>query len=129
MNVFGYETFFSVIPEHLLRKFFYRDLKDLAPAHGQGLYQGTPMCNDEVLDQIREGKAQWLRGDIKTIEEGGIKFNHRQQGTPKGGVGHEIVVPTDVIIQATGFHRPSLSFLPEECFTAPYSPPNWYLQV
>lgn len=30
---------------------------------------------------------------------------------------------------ATDFHRPALSFLPEECFKAPYSPPNWFLQT
>ena len=30
-NIFGQETVFSWIPETLLRKFFYRDLQDLAP--------------------------------------------------------------------------------------------------
>ena len=30
---------------------------------------------------------------------------------------------------ATGYHRPSLGFLPSEVFDAPYQPPAWYLQV
>ncbi len=30
---------------------------------------------------------------------------------------------------ATGYQRPSLSFLPPEVFEEPYQPPNWYLQV
>jgi hypothetical protein len=29
---------------------------------------------------------------------------------------------------ATGFSRPTLSFLPETGFEPPYGPPNWYLQ-
>jgi hypothetical protein len=34
-----------------------------------------------------------------------------------------------VIIMATGFKRPSLNFLPDDCFEDPYGPPSWYLQV
>lgn len=30
---------------------------------------------------------------------------------------------------ATGYKRPSLSFLPDEVFEEPYGPPRWYLQV
>ncbi len=30
---------------------------------------------------------------------------------------------------ATGFQRPSLKFLPDDCFEEEYEPPNWYLQV
>jgi hypothetical protein len=127
-NIFGQETFLSWVPENILRLFFYRDLKDIAPT-SQGLFTETPMVNSEIFHQIRSGKASWLRGDIYSIEENGIFFNHRAQGVPKGGPGHEVLVEGDMIVMATGYKRPSLSFLPEEVFTPPYGPPRWYLQV
>lgn len=127
-NIFGQETIFSWIPESLLRLFFYRDLKDIAPTD-QGLFTETPMVNSEIFDQIRAGKASWLRGDIRKVQRDGILFNHRSQGVPKGGIGHEKTVKGDIIIMATGYERPSLSFLPDEVFAPPYMPPRWYLQV
>lgn len=128
-NVLGQETRFSWIPETLLRKFFYRDLQDISPSNDKGVFMDTPMINSELFDQIRAGKARWLRGDILKVEENGIRFNHRAQGVPKEGPGHEITVDGDIIIMATGFIRPSLSFLPDDCFQEPYSAPSWYLQV
>ena len=127
-NIFGQETIFSWIPESLLRLFFYRDLSDLAPASG-GLFTGTPMVNSDVFRQIRDGKASWLRGDIIRMTENGVLFNHRAKGVPKGGPGREEEVKGDMIIMATGYHRPSLSFLPDDVFQDPYQPPAWYLQV
>ncbi|KAK5109274.1 hypothetical protein LTR62_007148 [Meristemomyces frigidus] len=132
LNVFGSETIFSWIPETLLRLFFYRDLADMSPPagrNGKGLFTETPMVNNDVLDQIRSGKAEWLRGDIVSFTETGIKFNHRSQGVPKNGPGREQVIEGDLCIMATGYQRPSLDFLPEECFEKYYQPPNWYLQV
>jgi hypothetical protein len=37
------------------------------------------MCNDQILDQIRAGKARWLRGDIEEFGRTGMQFNHREQ--------------------------------------------------
>ncbi|KAF2083251.1 FAD/NAD(P)-binding domain-containing protein [Saccharata proteae CBS 121410] len=129
-NIFGMETIFSWIPENLLRFFFYRDLKDLSPPNGsKGIFTDTPMVNNDVLDQVRSGKAEWYRGDIIGFEEKGIQFNHRGQGVPKGGPGREELVEGDICIMATGYKRPSLKFLPEDVFQEPYQPPNWYLQV
>ena len=127
-NIFGQETLFSIIPETLLRLFFYRDLKDISPA-GQGLFTETPMVNSEILHRLREGRAEWLRGDIQHMVEKGICFNKREKGVPKGGVGHHVLVQGDMIVMATGYKRPSLSFLPDEVFESPYAPPRWYLQV
>ena len=128
MNVFGQETMFSWIPESLLRMFFYRDLHDLAPS-SKGLFTDTPMVNSDIFHQIRLGKAQWLRGDIIGFTERGIRFNHRAQGVPKGGPGREEEVKGDMVIMATGYQRPSLAFLPSDCFEDPYQPPNWYIQT
>ena len=127
-NIFGQETLFSWIPETILRVFFYRDLKDLAPTE-RGLFTETPMVNSEIFDQIRAGKAEWLRGDIDEVQQKGIVFNHRAKGVPKGGIGRQALVEGDVILMATGYKRPSLNFLPEEVFSEPYGPPRWYLQV
>lgn len=131
MNIFGQETFLSWIPENLLRIFFYRDLADISPPRGsnKGLFTDTPMVNSKIMDLIRSGKAKWLRGDIQGFDEKGVIFNHRSQGVPKGGPGHTKHIEADICILATGFNRPSLSFLPDEHFTPPYAPPAWYLQV
>lgn len=127
-NIFGQETLLSWIPETLLRLCFYRDLKDIAPAD-QGLFTETPMVNSEIFKQIRSGRAHWLRGDIEEVHENGIMFNKRAKKVPKGGPGHQVMVEGDIIIMATGYKRPSLSFLPDEVFEEPYGPPRWYLQV
>lgn len=131
LNIFGEETIFSWIPENLLRIFFYRDLQDIAPPKGtsKGIFTETPMVNSRILDLVRSGKAKWLRGDIQGFEENGIRFNHRAQGVAKGGPGREELIEGDITIMATGFQRPSLSFLPKTFFQDPYQPPNWYLQV
>jgi hypothetical protein len=128
LNIFGQETFLSWIPETLLRKLFYRDLQDLAPTD-KGLFTGTPMVNSDVMDKIREGKAEWLRGDIKEFTEDGVRFSVRAKGVPAGGPGKSKTIKADIVVMATGFHRPSLDFLPDDTFEDPYSPPNWYLQT
>lgn len=129
LNIFGQETLFSFIPEFLLRKFFYRDLEDLAPTHDKGLFESTPMVNSAVMDKLREGRAEWIRGDILGFTSRGVKVNRRSRGVPKGGPGHEEVVKADIVVMATGFKRPSLAILPDDCFEEPYGPPNWYLQT
>ncbi len=124
------ETLLSWVPEFLLRVFFYRELSDLSPpVNKKGIFEETPMVNDNVLELVRSGKARWLRGDILRFASDGILFNHRAQGVPKGGPGREELIRGDICIMATGYQRPSLAFLPPECFEEPYSPPNWYLQV
>lgn len=128
LNIFGQETIFSWIPEMLLRKFFYRDLEDLAPTD-KGLFTGTPMVNSDVMDKIRDGKAEWLRGDIKEFTPEGIKFSVRAKGVKAGEPGTEKLIKADIIVMATGFERPSLKFLPSDSFSKPYGPPNWYLQT
>jgi hypothetical protein len=130
LNVFGMETFTSWIPETILRRLFYRDLASISPPPGsKGIFTETPMVNSDVLELLRCGKASWLRGDIQSFTETGLKFTQRSQGTPKGGPGKDMLVEADIVILATGYQRPSLSFLPDDCFVDPYQPPNWYLQV
>jgi hypothetical protein len=127
-NIFGQETMFSFIPEFLLRKLFYRDLEHLSPSD-KGIFMDTPMVNSDVMDKLREGKADWVRCDIEEFTEDGVRVNRRAQGVPKGGPGHEELIDADMVVMATGYKRPSLAFLPDDCFHEPYTPPNWYLQT
>ena len=127
-NIFGQETLFSFIPEFFLRKLFYRDLEDIAPA-GKGIFTDTPMVNSDIMHKLRDGRAEWVRGDIEGFAESGVKMNRRARGVPKGGPGKEEVIDADIVVLATGFQRPSLSFLPQNSFKEPYGPPNWYLQT
>lgn len=130
LNIFGMETLLSWLPESLLRLLFYRDLHDVAPPPGtKGIFEETPMVNTDVLELVRSGRARWLRGDIVRFVDDGVLFNRRAQGVPKGGPGSEELVQGDLCILATGYQRPSLAFLPDDCFQDPYSPPSWYLQV
>lgn len=129
LNIFGQETFLSFIPEFFLRKFFYRDLEDLAPTHDKGIFMGTPMVNSDVMDKLRQGKAEWVRGDIEGFKKSGVQVNRRSRGVPKDGPGREELIKADMVVMATGFKRPSLNILPDDCFQDPYGPPNWYLQT
>ncbi|KAL2016332.1 hypothetical protein VTK56DRAFT_3873 [Thermocarpiscus australiensis] len=128
LNIFGQETFLSWVPELLLRKMFYRDLEDLAPAD-KGIYTDTPMVSSDVMDKLRSRRAEWIRCDIEEFTEGGVKINRREKGVPAGGPGQQDEIRGDVVVMATGFARPQLSFLPGSCFEKPYEPPNWYLQT
>ncbi|KAK0643887.1 hypothetical protein B0T16DRAFT_355589 [Cercophora newfieldiana] len=126
LNIFGQETFLSWIPEMLLRKLFYRDLQDLAPAE-KGIFTDTPMVNSEVMEKIRSGKAEWVRCDIRRFVENGVEVNRREKGVGPGGPGQREVIRGDMVVMATGYERPKLDFLPGSCFRKPYAPPNYYL--
>lgn len=129
LNIFGQQTLLSWLPEMLLRRLFYRDLRDVAPPSGHGLFTDTPIVNSDVMRQLRSGEAEWIRGDIDGVTENGLVINRRARGVPKGGPGRDETIEADIIVMATGFKRPSISFLPEECFVAPYAPPSWYIQT
>ena len=58
------------------------------------------MVNSDVMDKIREGKAEWLRGDIKGFTEEGVKFNLRSKGVPAGGPGREKIIKGDIVVMA-----------------------------
>jgi hypothetical protein len=87
------------------------------------------MVNSDVMDKIRSGQAEWLRGDIKGFTEEGVRFNLRGKGVPKGVPGKSTIIKGDIVVMVTGFERPTLDFLPDDSFDEPYSPPNWYLQT
>lgn len=128
LNILGRQTALSVVPELLLRKLFYRDLEHISPPADHGIFTDTPMVNSDVMDKLRRGRAEWVRGDVERLVDGGVEVNRRARGVPKGGPGHSELVAADMVVMATGFHRPSLNLFPDDCFGEPYGPPNWYLQ-
>lgn len=133
LQPFGRQTYFSWIPELLLRKLHYRDLEEkMAPAHkGPNrvpFYGGTPIVNSSALSDIRQGKADYIRGDVKSLGTNTVKFNKRKRGTKPDDPGQETNLAADIIVVATGFEVPSLDFLPKDLFPEDYVRPNLYLQ-
>ncbi|PFH61840.1 hypothetical protein XA68_16071 [Ophiocordyceps unilateralis] len=129
-NILGRETCLSWIPEWILRRFFYGpELEELSPPSDKGFFTDTPMVNSDIMTRLRDGRARWLRGDIEMLTEHAVVVNRRARGVPKNGPGHHESVVADVVVMATGFRRPSLSMLPDDCFVEPYQCPNWYLQT
>ncbi|KAK5129061.1 hypothetical protein LTR85_000394 [Meristemomyces frigidus] len=121
------------VVEYLVRIFSYGDLSHMAPSKSckHGIFASTPVVNSRVLELVRSGSAEWLQGDIKGFDTDGIRY------TPRGSMasdtttrqGSSNVAKADLCILATGYARPSLSFLPSAFFKDPrYSAPNWYMQ-
>lgn len=59
-NIFGHETIFSWIPEMLLRKFFYRDLQDLAPTDKVRFTHVLPYLKLELTTYNRDYSRELL---------------------------------------------------------------------
>lgn len=111
----GRETWLSWIPETLLKLFHYRGLSEkMAPT--QGFYTGTPIVNSSVLYAIRDGKADYLRGDVLELDSKGVEFNFRKRGQKKESKGKQMHLDADVIVVAGGFERPTLEMLPQDLF-------------
>lgn len=124
----GRETWLSVIPEFLLKKFHYRGLEQkMAPT--QGFYTSTPIVNTSALRHIRQGVADYQRGDVLGLDESGLNFNKRTRGQKAEDGGDKVHYDADIIVVATGFERPSMDFLPQDLFPDDYVRPNMYLQV
>ncbi|WFD04438.1 hypothetical protein MOBT1_003148 [Malassezia obtusa] len=128
LNPFGREMPLSFIPEFLIKTFHYRNLSEkMSPTHG--FYTDTPIVNNSALSFVREGKADYQRGDVLDVKSDGIEWNARRRDQEKGSEGEKKFSKADVIVLACGFERPSLDFLPDDLFPKEYQPPNMYLQV
>ncbi|KAI6102577.1 hypothetical protein EDD16DRAFT_345348 [Pisolithus croceorrhizus] len=152
---FGREMPFSVVWERFLALWQYHGVEDLVPK--SGIFVSTPVVNDDFLNQVRAGNCVYVRGDVVRLTTDGIVVDVRESieagSSPWIGKGvHESMHPTrpagsetnaggaspeaegrvefkaDVIILATGYKHPSLSFLPQELFPKDYERPNLYLQ-
>lgn len=123
-------SFLGPIFEHAIKRFHYSDLAHLAPSQ-KSLYSVTPIINDVFLQHVRSNKARYIRGDLFEILPEGLRINVRSDSNSKpGDPGVTEILEADVLIDATGYDRPSHDFLPTaELFPSKkYSPPNLFLQ-
>ncbi|CAD6913910.1 unnamed protein product [Tilletia controversa] len=130
LNPFGRQgILMGPVAQFLIRKLHYRDLEDKMAPYKVPLFAGTPIVNNSALTHIREGKADYQRGDLIEVQEHGVLFNKRGKTQKKGEEGEHVEYEADVIVVATGFNRPTLDFLPKDLFPEDYTPPSCYLQV
>lgn len=127
LNPLGRETFLSKIPEFLLLKLHYRDLQEKMAPTGP-FYAGTPIVNSSALQDIRAGKADYVRGDVLNLDGHSVRFNERRRGSKPEEPGTKRTFQADVIVVATGFDVPTLDFLPKDLFPEDYQRPNLYMQ-
>ncbi|KAH7925801.1 FAD/NAD(P)-binding domain-containing protein [Leucogyrophana mollusca] len=124
---FGRETPLSFVWERFLRLWQYHGITDLVP--NKGIFAGTPVVNDEFLDHVRSGKCTYVRGDTQRLTRHGAR--EKEENMEKKNPQDELRVEdinADVVVLATGYKRPDLSFLPQELFPEGYDRPNMYLQ-
>ncbi|EKM51088.1 uncharacterized protein PHACADRAFT_212988 [Phanerochaete carnosa HHB-10118-sp] len=124
---FGREMPLSFLWEKFITLWNYHGVQDLTPAH-LGLFQGTPIVNEEFLDHVRAGRCEYVRGDIERLTKDGVRVSVRGRDSKPGDAGEEKEFSADVVVLATGFKQPDMEFLPKELFPEGYDRPNLYLQ-
>ncbi|KAJ7172025.1 FAD/NAD(P)-binding domain-containing protein [Mycena filopes] len=124
---FGREMPLSFLWESFLKHWHYYGVHDLVPADS-GLFEGTPVVNDDFLKHVRKGACKYVRGDPVRLTAAGVVANVRERGSKSGSDGREETIDADVIVLATGFEKPTISFLDEGLFPEDYQRPNLYLQ-
>ncbi|KAI0340979.1 FAD/NAD(P)-binding domain-containing protein [Trametopsis cervina] len=124
---FGRETPLSFMWEKIITWYHYRGVEDLVPAN-TGLFEGTPVVNDEFLKHVRAGKCDYVRGDTERLTSRGVRVNVRSRNSKPGDEGESKEFDADIVVMATGFHKPDISFLPDDLFPEGYERPNLYLQ-
>ncbi|KAJ6531194.1 FAD/NAD-P-binding domain-containing protein [Mycena capillaripes] len=124
---FGREMPLSFLWESFLKHWHYHGVTDLVPAH-TGLFEGTPVVNDEFLRHVKHGKCKYVRGDPIRLTSSGVLTNVRERDTKPGSEGTKKTIDAEVIVLATGFERPKISFLDDSLFPEDYQRPDLYLQ-
>ncbi|KAI0247010.1 FAD/NAD-P-binding domain-containing protein [Lactifluus subvellereus] len=117
---FGRQMPASSLWEKLVIFLHYRDIEALIPKIG--IYESTPVVNDEFLQHVRAGRCTYIHADVQRLTKDGILV--RRKDSP--GIDEEITA--DVVVLATGFKKASMEFLPKDLFPENYERPNLYLQ-
>ncbi|KAL7278190.1 hypothetical protein ACG7TL_008164 [Trametes sanguinea] len=105
----------------------YRDVPELVPAR-IGLFETTPIVNDEFAKVVKSGKCRYVRGDIVRFTNGGVRVKVRRRQEKPGEGKAEREYAGDLVVLATGFKRPQFDFFQDELFPKGYDGPNLYLQ-
>jgi len=125
---FGRQMPLSFLWERFVAWWNYQGVADLVPVKTP-IFGGTPVVNDVFLPHVRAGKCRYIRGDTRRLTESGVIVNVRRRGTDPGDPGEETEFEADLVILATGYERPDLTFLEEaNLFPEGYERPNLYLQ-
>ncbi|PCH34804.1 FAD/NAD(P)-binding domain-containing protein [Wolfiporia cocos MD-104 SS10] len=124
---FGREMPLSVVFEKAIAWWNYHGVEHLTPAH-LGLFEGTPVVNDEFLDHVRKGQCAYVRGDPQRLTRESVVVNVRERDSKPGDEGETKEFHADVIVLATGFEKPDVGFLEDDLFPEGYERPNLYLQ-
>ncbi|KAH9850906.1 FAD/NAD-P-binding domain-containing protein [Lenzites betulinus] len=124
---FGREMPLSFIWEKIVAMWNYRGAPELVPARA-GLFEGTPIVNDEFIVHVKAGKCQYVRGDIERFSKNGVRVKVRGREDKPGEGKEEKEFDGDVVVLATGFKKPTIDFFKEELFPEGYERPNLYLQ-
>ncbi|KAJ7735242.1 FAD/NAD(P)-binding domain-containing protein [Mycena maculata] len=123
---FGREMPLSFLWESFLKHWQYHGVTDLVPE--SGLFEGTPVVNDAFLGHVRNGACKYVRGDPIRLTSSGVCANVRQRGSKSGSDGTEETIDADVVVLATGFEKPNITFLDDSLFPEGYQRPDLYLQ-
>ncbi|KAI9058978.1 FAD/NAD-P-binding domain-containing protein [Trametes sanguinea] len=105
----------------------YRDVPELLPAR-IGLFETTPIVNDEFAKIVKSGMCQYVRGDVVRFTGGGVRVKVRARQEKPGEGRCEREYAGDVVVLATGFKRPRLDLFEADLFPRGYDGPNLYLQ-
>ncbi|KAM5540103.1 hypothetical protein V8D89_006243 [Ganoderma adspersum] len=124
---FGRQTPFSFLWEKLIVLLNYRGAPELVPAR-VGIFESTPVVNDEFVDWVRQRKCDYVRCDIERLTRHGIRVSVRSRDEKPGEGKETKEYEGDVLVFATGFNKPEISFFKDDLFPDSYDRPNLYLQ-
>jgi hypothetical protein len=86
---FGRQMPLSFLWEKFITWWNYHGVRDLTPAH-KGIFEGTPVVNDEFLDHVRDGRCDYVRGDTRQLTSNGVVVNVRGRDSKPGDKGAEV---------------------------------------
>ncbi|KAI8824791.1 uncharacterized protein EV422DRAFT_503603 [Fimicolochytrium jonesii] len=132
-------TLASMIPpalgflvEAFIRRYWYgTELRGMTPT--RPFFSSTPCLNTRYLELIRTNKIRYIRGSIKNFESHSIKVGKIEWDSDSmidrdaykdPGEGGDVELGADVTFFATGFKKPTLSFIEDDVWRVASSPSN-----
>ncbi len=73
----------SFIWEKIIAAWNYRGARELVPAH-LGIFESTPVVNDEFIGQVKRGQCDYVRCDIQRLTKDGVRVKVRGREAKPG---------------------------------------------
>ncbi len=127
--------------ERLIAFWNYSGARELVPAR-LGLFESTPIVNDEFVSIVKSGKCEYIRCDIERLTKDGakVKVRGREEKPGEGKEEKEVSICAnyphheefmftflprsqikgDVVVLATGFKKPDIGFFKDDLFPDSY---------